>query len=271
MRTTWGVLGALAILACAGCGTAPHASPPPRIERPIAGTLYVVHLAARDAVPQRLEVIHDGAPLRRPPQAGLLIARDKPAVRISTKVVFAGGGRCQPMAISPHGTYVACMRTDGYGTISLYRRTSPLRTLHDTGARVSVDNHQMIGFVSDEELAVAGDDLSCPPYHRSDAPVWSAQPRSRLLVIDASSGRTLESGTCVHGIVTGDGAIAVVGHDASEDPQYSVDGGAHWIPGLPVAFDGDGQVLSISSNNDLVVGGGDRVIAHDVVDANWTR
>ncbi|MBV8082334.1 MAG: hypothetical protein JO293_06795 [Candidatus Eremiobacteraeota bacterium] len=269
MRTSWGILGALAILGCAGCGTAPHTSPPPRGAPPIAGTLYVVHLAARDAAAQRIEVLRNGSIVRHSAPPGLLIARDRPAVSISTKVVYADGHLCQPMAISPHGTYVACMRDDGYGTISLYRRSNPLRTLHDTGERVSVDNHQMIGFVSDERLAVAGDDMSCPAYYRSDAQVWSAQPRSRLFVVDAQSGRTIRSGECVHGLVTGDGAIAVVGHDQAEDPQYSLDG-VHWIKGLPVAVDGDGNVLSISSSNDLV-DGSDRVIAHDVVDAIWTR
>ncbi|MBV8366164.1 MAG: hypothetical protein JO194_06665 [Candidatus Eremiobacteraeota bacterium] len=267
MKTALGVLGALAIVACAGCAS-DRQDPPPSNAPAIAGTLYVTHLSSGDASAV-FDIVRDGALQRHHAASDVLIARDRPQIRISTKPLFDSRRRCQPMAISPHGIYVACMRSDDNNTIALFRMDRPFATLHDTSARVGVDTHQMVGFVSDDRLAVAADDLTCPAYYRTDAQVWSAQPRSRVHLIDSASGKTVRTGICVHGVITGDDQLVYLGHDNREDPQFSRDG-IHWIPGQAVALDGMGQVLAISHSNDLV-DEQSRVISRDVVDAKWTR
>jgi len=269
MKTTLGVLSALAIVMCAGCGTDRQADPQPSDAPPVAGTLYVAHLSDEPNTPAAFDVVRDGALQRHHAPSDVIFARDRPQIRVSTKPMFAGAQRCQPMAISPHGTYVACLRADDRNTIAVFRMDRPLTTLHDTGAHVGVDNHQMVGFISDDRLAVAADDLSCPAFYRTDAQVWSAEPRARLNLIDSATGKTMHTGICLHGLVTGDDQIVFLGHDDREDPQFSRDG-IHWTPGLAVAFDGMGQVLAISHSNDLV-DEQSRVISHDVVDARWTR
>jgi hypothetical protein len=268
MKSALGVLFVLASLASSGC-----IARPPDVALATApsvpGTLYIMHPSSRPDGLLDVEVRHDGALIDGPSVAGMLIARAQPALRISTKVVATRSGGCAPMAISPRGIFVACLRSDGSGIVSVMRRDAPTAPLHDTRARVSVDTHHIVGFTSDTEFAVAGDDSTCPTYYRTDAHVYAAEPRARLFVIDAVSGRTVRSGPCIHGLVTGDRTIVYVGHDSSDEPQYSRDG-TNWQPGLVVALDGDGHVLAIDKSNRLV-DEQDRLVSDDVVDAMWTR
>src|SRR5215472_2021290 len=134
MKTTLGVLSALAIVVCAGCGTDRQAEPQPSDAPPVAGTLYVAHLSGEPNTPAAFDIVHDGALQRHHAPADVIFARDRPQIRVSTKPMFAGAQSCQPMAISPHGTYIACMRADDRNTIAVFRVDRPLATLHDTRA-----------------------------------------------------------------------------------------------------------------------------------------
>ena len=269
MKMTLGAVCMFAWLVCAGCGIRPSASAPATTAPPIAGTLYIMHPSDHPDGHPDIEVRHDGVLVQRPTVVGELVARDKPSVRVSTALMLSGTRRCEPLAISPHGVYVACLKADGNGTVAVFKLAHPAATLHDTRVRISVDTHHMAGFVSDDRLALAGDDTTCPMYYRTDAHVYSAEPRARLFIVDAPSAKTVKPGVCVHGLVAGDGKVAYIGHDASEEPQYSLDG-THWSPGLAVAVDGGGNVLAIAPNNDLA-DDQNRVVSHDVVDAVWTR
>ncbi|HME80946.1 MAG TPA: hypothetical protein VKF82_02605 [Candidatus Eremiobacteraceae bacterium] len=268
MKMTLGAICMFACLLCTGCGVRPTAVAATAAP-PIAGTLYIMHPSDHPDGRLNIEVRHDGLVVQRPTLAGELVARDRPSVHVSRQAMFSGVRRCEPLAISPHGVYVACLKADGNGTVAVFKLDQPAATLRDTRVHISVDTHEMAGFVSDSRLALAGDDQTCPMYYRTDAHVYSAEPRARLFIVDSSSAKTIRPGVCLHGLVAGDGMIAYIGHDSSEEPQYSLDG-THWSPGLAVAVDGGGDVLAIGANNDLA-DSRNRVIAHDVVDAVWTR
>jgi hypothetical protein len=269
MKITLGAILMLACLAAAGCSMRPSASAPATTAPPISGTLYIMHPSDHPDGHPDIEVRHDGVLVQRPTVVGELVARDNPSVRVSTTLMLSGAQRCEPLAISPHGVYVACLKADGNGTVAVFKLAHPAATLRNTRLHISVDTHHMAGFVSDDRLAIAADDTTCPLYYRTDAHVYAAEPRARLFIIDASTAKTVKPGLCVHGLVVGDGKIAYIGHDASEEPQYSFDG-THWSPGLAVVVDGGGDVLAIGSNNDLA-DDQNRVVSHDVVDAVWTR
>lgn len=266
-----GVLCALVCLVCAGCIAQPKLASDANLASapPLAGTLYVVHPAAHLEGAMEVEVRHNGAIVQRPSVLGMLLARDAPATRVPIKVLSLGGRRCEPMAISPHGRYVACLRADEFGMIAVYQRDRPAATLRNTAVHISFDTHHMAGFTSEDRLAVAGDDRSCAAYYRTDAHVYAAEPRARLFVIDAATAKTVRSGPCIHGVVAAAGAIVYIGHDDSEEPQFSRDGRL-WQPGLAVALDGDGNVLAIDKH-DRLVDEQNRLVAADVVDAVWTR
>lgn len=200
----------------------------------------------------------------------MLIARDKPAVRLSTTRLFGmipiDPRSCEPIALSPDGRYAACLRRDGLGTVTIFSLADPQNTQHDTRLHVALNSRRMAAFIGDT-LAVAADDTTCPAFYRTDAH-FSFEPRARLFVVDMR-GKQLRKGPCIHGVIGGTKKLAFIGHDTKEKPFYSFDG-ISWDPGLALTFDGDDHLLVINQYDQLI-DDQDRLISDQVVDALWTR
>ena len=257
----------LLVVACTsapGCFTRGLRGAPVETAAPIYGTLYITHPSQVGSSPT-ISVVRNGVVSEQSALSGVLIARDKPVVRFPT-TALRGGRSCEPVAISTHGVYGACLRADGHGSVVIFPLAHPFaRRL--TAAQVTVNTSHMIGFIDDQSLAVAADDESCPSFARNDA-IYSYEPRARLWVI-GMDGSVKRKGPCAHGIVVGTKKIALIFHDGKDQPQYSFDG-TNWQPGLAVAFDGYDSLLIINKWDQLV-DEGNKVIAEDVVDAYWTR
>ena len=243
---------------------APRDAAPSESAPPVAGTLYVTHPSQNGGTPS-ISIVRGGGVALQPAPTGFLIARDKPLIRFPTTPLH-GRRACEPVAISPHGVYGACLRADGRGSVIIFRIADPAAQ-RQTAAQITVNTAHMIGFLNDQELAVAADDDSCPSFARNDA-VYSFEPRARLWVLGVD-GFVKRKGPCAHGLVVGSRKIALISHDSKDRPQYSFDGAA-WQPGLAVAFDGDDRLLVINKWDQLV-DEQSRVVAQDVVDAFWTR
>lgn len=263
-RVTLLLLTPLACAFVAGC----VAPPPPGLPEgtaTVSGTLYVFHLSEGNGATQLVEVLRSGSPASpptaRPDVRNLLIARDNPKKTLSLAPLSNG---CEPIAISPNGVYGACLAS---GTVVIFTRARPETIRHATGFHITVRAERIAGFLADDSLAIAADDLSCAAFKRSDRR-YGYEPRTRLRIL-TTRGVLLRSGPCIHGLVTGDKKIALVGHDGNQQPQYSFDGMA-WRPGLPVTFDGDDHLLVINKFDQLV-DEQNQLVARDVVDAFWTR
>jgi hypothetical protein len=268
----------MALLLIAGCSarepalTAHRATTPARI----TGTLYVVRpngwdwdlLTIRDGV--IVSTDHD-----RPPP---LAARNKPRASLQRHAFFGGthvenghlstdATACEPLAISPGGVSAACLRSDGHGTLTVFRIADPAKTQKNAAVTVGEYSRHMMGFLSDERLAVVADDESCPFFRRADGR-YANEPQGRVRIVDMT-GRLVGAGPCVHGLAAGDGKLAYLRHDAMEHPLYSLDGRT-WSNGSPVTFDGSGSLLLIDDFRDLVDTRG-RLVARHVSDAFWTR
>jgi hypothetical protein len=246
----------------------------------VAGTLHLVRPASASlqweaATMQDGEIVSTVAGRPEVP----LIARNKPEISLSPLKELFGGthvGRsfvytdktaCQPLAISPNGVNGACLRVDGHGTLTLFRVADPVNTQRNTAVTVGEYSRLMMGFLSDDRLAVVADDLSCPFFRRADRG-YADEPQARVKVLDMS-GAAVATGPCVHGVVVGDGRMAYLQHDSNEKPLYSLDGQT-WSPGTPATFDGRGALLIIGGNFDLTDTSG-RLVAHDVAEAYWTK
>jgi hypothetical protein len=253
---------ALALFAC----IAPPAGEPQAVgdAPPIVGTLYVEHASADPGAPE-VEVRRGDARPLTVHHAIPLLAREKPSVRLSDALLF--GGTCAPVAISPDGHYGACLRSDGFGTVMIFRVDHPKAAPLKTVWHIAVVSGHMAGFLADDTLAVAADDQTCPQYVRYDGH-YSAEPRARLYILTAA-GKQVKAGPCIHGLVVGAHKIAFIGHDGREHPAYSFDGSS-WQPGLAATFDGADHLLIINQRDQLV-DDQNRLVAADVVDAAWTR
>ena len=262
---------ALACVIAAGCIAPPQGEPHAQTPAPpIAGTLYVFHTSTSGQTGPGVEILHDGKQMAGTVPADVLIARDKPSVRLSTKP-FLGATRndpksCEPIAISADGTWAACLRSDGRGTLTLFKLADPRHSQRTTGLHVSVNSRRMAGFVG-HTLAVAADDNSCPQFYRTDAH-FSFEPRARLYIIDMR-GKQLHKGPCIHGLIAGEHKLAYISHDTTEKPFYSFDG-TTWSPGLAMTFDGGDHLLVINPYDQLIDDQG-RLVSDDAVDAWWTR
>jgi hypothetical protein len=262
------------VLLCAlvpGCIAPPQAQP--RAETtapPVAGTLYVFHPADKPNSELIVEVVHDGQRLAHPPPGDVLIARDKPAIRLSTAALFGRAHldpkSCEPIALSHDGKYAACLRSDGLGTVTIFSLADPQHSQHDTALHVAVNSRRMAAFIGNT-LAVAADDATCPSFYRTDAH-FSFEPRARLFVLDMH-GKQLSKGPCIHGLIGGTKKLAFISHDTKENPQYSFDG-TSWEPGMAMAFDAGDHLLVINQFDQLVDDQG-RLVSDGVVDAWWTR
>jgi len=210
--------------------------------------------------------VRNGAVMASPGPTGVLIARDNPSVTFPT-TPLGGRRQCEPVAISPHGVYGACLRADGFGSVIIFRLAHPASTQIQSPAQVTMNSSHMAGFLNERQLAVAADDHSCPAYHRGDAR-RAYEPRARLWVI-GTDGVLERKGPCVHGLVVGTKKIAFIIHDSKEHPWYSFDGKT-FRPGLAATFDG-GDHLLVINEWDQLVDESDRLVAKDVADALWTR
>jgi hypothetical protein len=271
----------LALLLIAGCLAREPATTMHRataVERPerIAGTLYVVRPNGWD---WDLLTIRDGVVVatdhNRPPP---LAARNKPRTSLPQLDLFGGNHvkgdqfytdatACEPLAISPGGLNAACLRSDGRGTLTVFRVANPAKTQRNAAVTVGEYSRHMMGFLSDDRLAVVADDEACPFFRRADGR-YANEPRGRVRIVDMT-GRLVGAGPCVHGLAAGDGKLAYLQHDAMEHPLYSLDGRT-WSNGSPATFDGSGSLLVIDDDRDLVDTRG-RLVAHHVSDAFWTR
>lgn len=260
----------LCVLA-SGCLALPQGEPHPQTSAPpIAGTLYVFHPSDRPDSQPIVDVLRDGRRLAHPPAEEVLIARDEPAVRLSTAPLLGSAPRdrrrCAPIALSHDGRFGACLRSDGFGTVTIFSLADPQHTQRDTSLHVTVNSRRMAAFIGNA-LAVAADDLTCPAFYRTDAH-FSFEPRARLYVVDLR-GKQLRKGACIHGVVAGTKKLAFIGHDTTEKPFYSFDGKS-WDPGMAMTFDGDDHLL-IVNQYDQLIDDQDRLVSEDVVDALWTR
>lgn len=255
----------------AGCIAPPQGEPLAQTSAPpIAGTLYIFHPSDKPNAELVVDVVHDGKRLAHAPPGDMLIARERPARRLSTAPLFGNARHdpknCEPIAISGEGTYGACLRSDGQGTLTIFSLADPQRTQRDTSLHVAVASSRMVAFVGNT-LAVAADDLTCPSFYRIDAH-FSFEPRARLFVVDVR-GKQLRKGPCIHGLVAGAKKLAFISHDTSEKPFYSFDGSS-WNPGMAMAFDGADHLLIVNQHDQLIDDQG-RLVSEDVVDALWTR
>jgi hypothetical protein len=262
---------ALLCSVAAGCIAPPPGGPRAQTPAPpIAGTLYVFHTSTTREGGPVVEILHDGRRLSNPAPGDVLIARDRPSIRLSTALMFVTGRidakSCEPIAISHDGTWAACLRSDGLGTVVIFNLSDPQHTQRNTGLHVAVNSRRMAGFEGNT-LAVAADDTTCPAFYRTDAH-FAFEPRARLYVIDLH-GRQLNKGACIHGVIAGEHRLALISHDTTDKPFYSYDG-TNWNPGLPIAFDGGDHLLVLNQYNQLVDDQG-RLVSEDVVDAWWTR
>ena len=260
----------LFVTVCAVCAVTPGclsfpAPTPLESAPPIAGTLYITHLSQSSGAPD-VTTVRDGAVVSSPAPSGVLIARDKPSVTFPT-APLRGRRQCEPVAISPHGGYGACLRADGHGSVIIFRLANPASTQVQSPAQVTINSNRMAGFLNERQLAVAADDDSCPSYHRGDAR-RAYEPRARLWVI-GTDGVLERRGPCIHGLVAGTKRIAFIFHDSKERPTYSFDGKT-WQYGLATTFDGSDRLLVINEWDQLV-DEKDRLVAKDVADAVWTR
>lgn len=222
--------------------------------------------------------VRDGRVVPTGDVESIVRARDFPEKAISVADQFFGGNHtvggtvetdataCQPLAISPHGINVACLRSDGMGTLTLFRLANPNKTQRNMKFTVGTYSTQMMGFLSDNLLAVVVDDDSCPFYRRADGQ-YADEPQARLVVINMR-GVVQKSGPCVHGVVVGDNEVAYLSHDAWGNATYSLNGRG-WLAGYPTTFDGSGQLLFMDGNNLLDHRG--RLIASNVDYAYWTK
>jgi hypothetical protein len=264
-------IGALLLCTAYGCIAPPQGEPHAQTPAPpIAGTLYVFHPSDKPDSQAVVDVLHDGKRLAHPPPGDVLIARDKPTIRLSTTPLFGKAHldpkSCEPIALSHDGKYGACLRSDGLGTVTIFSLADPPHTQRDTPLHVALNSRRMAAFVGDT-LAVAADDATCPAFYRTDAQ-FSFEPRSRLFVVDMR-GKLLRKGPCVHGVIGGTKKLAFIGHDTNENPLYSLDGSS-WDPGLATTFDGDDHLLIVNQYNQLIDDQG-RLVSEGVVDAWWTR
>jgi len=266
-------IGAIALL----CSVAAGCIAPPQGEQraqapapPIPGTLYVFHASSTAAGGPVTEVLRDGKSVTKPAPGDVLIARDKPSIRLSTAPMFGKArndpSTCEPFAISHDGTWAACLRSDGLGSVVIFNVRNPQRTQRNTGLHVAVFSRRMAGFEGNT-LAVAADDDTCPAFYRTDAH-FAFEPRARLYLIDMHAKR-IGKGACIHGVIAGEHRLALIGHDTTEKPLYSFDG-TDWKPGLAMTFDGDDHLLIINQYDQLVDEQG-RLVSEGVVDAWWTR
>lgn len=273
------VLGLVAIAGCAAAAVAVAALGSPAAEAPahITGTLYVVRPTG--AFEWDLVTIRNGEVLStqhrgQPP----LAARNRPRTSLSSRQLFGTthvvNGHlstdltaCEPLAISPNGMSAACLRSDGRGTLTVFRLAQPAKTQRNTTVTVGELSRMMMGFVSDARLAVVADDETCPFFRRADRR-YADEPQGRVRIVDMT-GKLVGSGPCVHGVVAGDGRLAYLQHDPMEQPLYSLDGRT-WSKGTPATFDGSGSLLVIDEHRDLVDTHG-RLVAHNVGAAFWTR
>ncbi len=242
----------------------------------IKGTLHLFRRVRE--IEHTVITVRDGKVVRTGDSEMLLRARDFPEKTISLAEEVFGGTHtvgdtvetdataCQPLAISPHGINVACLRIDGMGTLTLFRLANPDKTQRNMKFTVGTYSTQMMGFLSDNLLAVVVDDDSCPFYRRADGQ-YADEPQARFLVINMR-GVVQKSGHCVHGVVVGDNKVAYLSHDLSGNATYSLNG-RDWLVGYPTTFDGSGQLLFIDGNNLLDQRG--RLIASNVDGAYWTK
>jgi hypothetical protein len=270
-RISMAVMIALFCFGAAGCIAPPQgeqkaSTPAP----PIAGTLYVFHTSSTPRGAQGVEVWRDGKLLAHPAPGDVLIARDKPAIRLSTAPLFGKARNdpkiCDPVAISPDGMWAACLRSDGRGTVTVFKIADPQHTQRSTSLHVTVYSRRMAGFEG-HALAVAADDDTCPAFYRTDAQ-FAFEPRARLYVID-TNGKRLHKGPCIHGVIAGAHKLAFISHDTREQPFYSYNG-TNWNPGLALTFDGTDHLLILNQYDQLIDEQG-RLVSDDVVDAWWTR
>jgi hypothetical protein len=266
-----GALGALLCTIASGCIAPPQSEPLAQTPAPpIAGTLYIFHPSNKPGGRLVVDVVHDGKRLAHAPPGDVLIARDRPALRLSMAPLFAktrlDPKSCEPIALSGEGTYGACLRSDGQGTLTVFSLADPQHTQHDTSLHVAVASSHMAAFVGNT-LAVAADDLTCPSFYRTDAQ-FAFEPRARLFVVDMR-GKQLRKGPCIHGLIAGTKKLAFIGHDTNERPFYSFDG-TSWDPGMAMAFDGSDHLLVVNQHDQLIDDQG-RLVSDDVVDALWTR
>src|SRR5271166_1933420 len=124
------LMGAVALCSAAGCIAPPQGEPHAvGSAPPIAGTLYVFHPSDTSDGQPVVEIFHDGKRFAHRTPGDVFIARDKPAVRLSAAPLF-GSKRlnprsCEPIALSADGTYGACLRSDGFGTVAIFRLADP--------------------------------------------------------------------------------------------------------------------------------------------------
>lgn len=272
---------ALGLVLLAGCSaaqsvTARHTPVAHGVAR-IKGTLYVV----RPTQPLQwdLVTIRDGVVLsthhRRDPP---LAARNQPRTSLPWQSLFGGthlgkGGvytdrtACDPLAISPNGGNAACLRSDGRGTLTVFRVAHPTETQKNANVTVGELSPAMMGFVSEDRLAVVADDESCPFFRRADGR-YADEPQARVKIVNMA-GKIIGSGPCAHGLIAGDGKLAYLRHDPIQHPLYSPDGRT-WSNGTPATFDGSGTLLIIDENGDLTDTHG-HLVAHHVSAAFWMR
>jgi hypothetical protein len=272
------VLGLVLTAGCAATALAVTARSPraQSLER-VKGTLYVVR--STGTVRWDLVKIRDGRVVSTKRQElPPLAARNRPQTSLPRQHFFGGdhmgNGRfytdttaCDPMAISPNGVNAACLRSDGHGTLTVFRVARPTETQKNAPVTVGEYSRLMMGFVSEGRLAVVADDESCPFFRRADRR-FAEEPQGRVKMVDMA-GKIVGSGPCVHGLVAGDGKLAYLQHDSMELPLYSLDGRT-WSKGTPATFDGTGSLLVIDEHRDLVDTHG-RLVARDVGAAFWTR
>src|SRR5215468_2709093 len=100
-RAAGGTVVALLYTLTTGC-IAPQQSEP-RAHTPappIAGTLYVFHTSSTSEGVPTVEVLRNGKPMTQKTPGEVLIARDKPSVRLSTAPMF-GNGRIDATSCEP--------------------------------------------------------------------------------------------------------------------------------------------------------------------------
>jgi hypothetical protein len=254
----------------------------------IRGTLYVTRTTSKDQLYPNVDVYRDGKQvgsfpwieLAGPPghrimhSRRVLLARNDPSISIRDFSIpeFSldrswRDPECTNVAISPKGVLGACVIKGAKFTLAIFR-VGQAAARRDTHIVVDDVGRPLEGFLDDSRIAVIANDESCPFFRRADRH-FSDEPQARLMVVD-QTGKVLSRGACAHGVITGDGVFALIGHDSQERSQYSLDDGKTWLTGEAVAFDGGNHVLLVNMHRQLVDSMG-RLVADEAAGATWTK
>jgi len=166
------------------------------------------------------------------------------------------------IALSPDGRRGICATTSG--TAIAFMMDNPTQHHRVLAIEVADNGYKEVAFLSKDTVAIVSRDRSCPVYRG-----LFVTP-ARLDTINLSTS-TQSKGPCVYGIVAGAHKIAYLTFENGRGAVYSFDA-MNWKPGIPEAFDGQGQLLIAiygDEQGDTLVNESGQLIAQHVERAEW--